>query len=739
MALPEQYRDTGFVLHPALLDAALHTVALAAPDTERAVLPFSFRAVTATGVANPDTLRVRLVRQADDTYGVQLADASGAPLAAIPALVLRPVDPAQLAAAGPRPADLYRMDWAELPLSGQPAEPYAVIGTDVPQVPGGHGAPYPDLSALAAAFDAGAEVPATVLVGCPPAEGEPAEATRRAVHHALELAQEWLRDERFSASRLVLCTRDAVADRAGAAVPGLAQSAVWGLIRTAKAENPGRFALLDHDGTAQSAAALPAALATGEPETALRAGAARVPRLVRARTAHPFKGLGADGTVLITGAGGMLGRLVARHLVAAHGVRSLLLASRRGRTAEGMAELEKELRELGAEVDIAACDLADRDDTARLLASVSAERPLTAVVHTAGVLDDGVIGSLTADRMDTVLRAKADAVLHLDELTRDLDLMGFVLFSSLAGTFGGVGQGNYAAANAFLDAFAHARRAAGRPAVSLAWGLWAERSGMTTKLDETDLHRMARGGVRPMPSEQALALLDAALATEEPFLVPARLDMAALQSAAGETPALLRSLTGPRPRTPSAGRAPRPPRSRTARHPPRRAAGDGPAPGGARRRPGPSRAGPGAYLGRCHRPRTRLPGPGIRLADRRRATQPSHHRDRDEAARDPAVRLPRTGRTGRSPARQAGRRSGATAAPQRLRIRSARRLGGTDRAAHGRHGRQGIAAQPAPGTHGPARQPPRGRGRRVGEPVGPSVGRRAVRLHREGTRRIVSR
>lgn len=307
MALPEQYRDTGFVLHPALLDAALHTVALAAPDTERAVLPFSFRAVTATGVANPDTLRVRLVRQADDTYGVQLADASGAPLAAIPALVLRPVDPAQLAAAGPRPADLYRMDWAELPLSGQPAEPYAVIGTDVPQVPGGHGAPYPDLSALAAAFDAGAEVPATVLVGCPPAEGEPAEATRRAVHHALELAQEWLRDERFSASRLVLCTRDAVADRAGAAVPGLAQSAVWGLIRTAKAENPGRFALLDHDGTAQSAAALPAALATGEPETALRAGAARVPRLVRARTAHPFKGLGADGTVLITGAGGMLG------------------------------------------------------------------------------------------------------------------------------------------------------------------------------------------------------------------------------------------------------------------------------------------------------------------------------------------------------------------------------------------------------------------------------------------------
>ncbi|WP_433859675.1 type I polyketide synthase [Streptomyces kronopolitis] len=559
VTLPEQYRDTGFVLHPALLDAALHTVALAAPDTERAVLPFSFRSVTAAPAAHPDTLRVRLDRQADDIYAVQLADTSGAPLAAIPALVLRPVDPAQLAAAAPRLTDLYRMDWVEPPPHGQPAEPYAVLGTDgMPEPPEGHGTRYADLAALAAAVDAGAEVPGTVLVGSPPAGGDPAEATRRAVHHALEVAQAWLNEERFAASRLVLCTRDAVADRSGAPVPGLPQSAVWGLIRTAKAENPGRFALLDHDGTAPSAAALPAALATGEPEIALRAGTARVPRLVRAGTAEPLRELGAGGTVLITGAGGMLGRLVARHLVTAHGVRGLLLASRRGRTADGMPELEKELRELGAEVEIAACDLADRDDTARLLASVPAERPLTAVIHTAGVLDDGVLGSLTPDRMDTVLRAKSDAVLHLDELTRDLDLSAFVLFSSLAGTFGGVGQGNYAAANAFLDAFAHARRAAGRPAVSLAWGLWAERSGMTTKLDDSDLHRMARGGVRPMPSDQALALLDAALAADEAFLVPARLDLAALRTAAGEVPALLRSLTGPRPATPAGRPGPAP-------------------------------------------------------------------------------------------------------------------------------------------------------------------------------------
>nr|APD71667.1 type I polyketide synthase 2 [Streptomyces sp.] len=560
VTLPQQHHDAGFVLHPALLDAALHTVALAAPDTGRAVLPFSFRGVTAAPAASPDTLRVHLVRHQEDTFGVQLADASGAWLAAIPALVLRPVDPAVLAAAGPTSDSLYRMDWAELPPAGSAGEPYTVVGIGaVPHASDADGGRYADLAELAAAVTAGAPVPATVLVNCPQAQGDTAKATRRAVHHALDVAKAWLQDDRFSGSRLVMCTQNAVATRTGADVPGLPQSAVWGLIRTARAENPGRFALLDHDGTAQSVASLSAALATGEPEIALREGAASVPRLVRVPAAEPFGGLGAagaGGTVLITGASGVLGRLVARHLVTAHGVRNLLLASRRGPEAAGMREVEKELSELGANVELAACDVADRAETARLLACVSPESPLTAVVHTAGVLDDGVIGSLTAERMDAVLRAKADAVLHLDELTRDLDLEAFVLFSSLAGTFGGVGQGNYAAANAFLDAFAHARRAAGRPAVSLAWGLWAERSGMTTKLDEADLHRMARGGVRPMPSDQALALLDAALATGEPFLAPARLDMAALRAAAGGVPHLLRSLARKLPRSSAVRPAP---------------------------------------------------------------------------------------------------------------------------------------------------------------------------------------
>ncbi|MGW3013544.1 type I polyketide synthase, partial [Streptomyces sp. NPDC001219] len=266
--------------------------------------------------------------------------------------------------------------------------------------------------------------------------------------------------------------------------------------------------------------------------------------------------LDAEGTVLVTGGTGGLGSVVARHLVTEHGVRHLVLSSRRGPQAPGAEALRDELTALGAEVTVTACDTADREALRGLLGSVPPQHPLTAVVHTAGVLDDGVLSSLTPQRLDTVLAPKADAVSALHELTRDEDLAAFVVFSSVAGMFGGSGQGNYAAANAFLDAFAQARHAAGLPATSLAWGPWAPGAGMTDELADADLQRMARGGMVPFTVEQGMAAFDAAFRTAEPVYAPVRLDHAALRAPHSAPPALLRGLVTGSARRSAASAAP---------------------------------------------------------------------------------------------------------------------------------------------------------------------------------------
>ncbi|MFJ8747523.1 SDR family NAD(P)-dependent oxidoreductase [Embleya sp. NPDC127516] len=244
------------------------------------------------------------------------------------------------------------------------------------------------------------------------------------------------------------------------------------------------------------------------------------------------------GSVLVTGGTGGVGSLVARHLVAEHGVRSLVLASRRGMAADGAAELVSDLAAAGAVVKVAACDVADRAALADLLADMPPRYPLTAVVHAAGVLADGTVESLTDHSLERVLRAKVGGAINLHELTREHHLSAFVQFSALAGTLGSAGQANYAAANAFLDGLAARRRASGLVGTSLCWGWW-ERSGMTTDLDEVDVSRIRRLGIAEMPTPQALALFDAACAIDKPVLIPARVDLSVLRNITGEEPPLL--------------------------------------------------------------------------------------------------------------------------------------------------------------------------------------------------------
>ncbi|WP_262506242.1 type I polyketide synthase, partial [Streptomyces griseicoloratus] len=321
-------------------------------------------------------------------------------------------------------------------------------------------------------------------------------------------------------------TRGAVATGDGEDVTDLAHAGVWGLVRVAQTENPGRIVLVDRDTDTLD----PRHVSPDVPQAAVRGTTVLTPQLARSTakdTQTPPRWDG--GTVLVTGATGALGGFLARHLVTRHDARHLLLLSRRGIDAPGARELHDELTALGADVTFAACDAADRDALTAVLAGIPDDRPLTAVVHTAGVLDDTVLTDLTPQRLAKVLQPKVDAAWNLHELTKDRDLTAFVLYSSIAGLIGNAGQANYAAGNTFLDALAQHRRAHGLPATSLAWGLWAEASTISGGLDETDLKRIERTGLLPLSSDDAMDLFDAAPATGEAVLAVTRLDTAALR------------------------------------------------------------------------------------------------------------------------------------------------------------------------------------------------------------------
>ncbi len=560
----EHSRAGAFAHHPALLDAALHAIALSAgagvgvgagteaDGAEREpLLPFAWSGARLHAVG-ASLLRVRLAPVPGGAVSLLAVDEAGEPVLAVDSLLLRPLARERLASAreGYRES-LFGVEWAPLAVAAESAEAVDLCPLDEVATGGEH---VPDAvwTAVSPAADGvgpaahGVELAADGVELA--ADGDVAGVAHGAARGVLELLQGWLADERFAAgSRLALVTEGAVAV-GDEEVPGLACAAVWGLVRSAQSEHPGRLVLVDVDGSEESRVALAAAIASGEPQVAVRAGKLLAPRLARVAdpaTDEPIGDLADAGTVLVTGGTGGLGALVARHLVGTRGARSIVLASRRGHEAPGAAELEAELTGMGARVRIAACDVADRDALAELLALVPAEHPLGLVVHAAGILDDGTIGSLTGERLDNVLAAKLDGAWHLHELTAGMSLRGFVCFSSAAGAFGNPGQGSYAAANAFLDALAAHRRALGLAGTSLAWGAWAQEQGMAGGLDEAARTRMARIGVSELSPEDGLALLDAAEHVDRALLLPIRLDLRRIGSAAAggaELPALLRGL-----------------------------------------------------------------------------------------------------------------------------------------------------------------------------------------------------
>ncbi|MEV4860045.1 type I polyketide synthase [Streptomyces ossamyceticus] len=553
-----------FGLHPALLDSAAHAALLTQSATATATgaaagseaeagagadpaaaihVPFAWTGVClhASGATE---LRVRVRRTATGAVALTLADATGRPVAHVDSLTTRelPAGTADATHDVVRQA-LWRPCWVTVehaPVTDTEIdnETDADTSTGSGSGSGSGSGMAPDTTVV------------TAVIPTTDAETPPA-AVHLLTARVLRALQDWQDDPEASGSRLVVVTRDATA-----AEPDLAGAAVWGLVRTAQAELPGRVVLVDTDGRPESERLLAAAVAMGEPQLSIREGRMRAPRLVsavRTDAADPREPSGPslfdpDRTVLITGGTGALGSELARHLVASYGVRHLLLTSRRGPDAPGAAELRSSLEELGAEVAIAACDMADPVAQAELVRGC--EPTLGAVVHAAGVLDDGVLAGLTPERMAAVLGPKGDAAWRLHELTRDLELSAFILFSSASGLLGRPGQGNYAAANSVLDALAHRRATQGLPALSLAWGPWEHDAGMASaQLREARLKEAAtRSGdvLRALSVRDGLALFDAAVRDGGPVLVPMRLDRGALRSARGPLPPLLRGLSRPR-------------------------------------------------------------------------------------------------------------------------------------------------------------------------------------------------
>ena len=509
-----------FAIHPALLGSALQAVGLAEQDSGEIELLSTCEGIALHGTG-PSALRLLLTPK-EEGQSLSAYDQAGAPLLSIALLTTRPLDPKELGSAQ-RHRSLHKVSWQEI------AKPTT-------------------------------EATEQEVLEIAPVKGDVPEAAQKAAEQALAQLQAWIAEEANEGKRLTLLTHNAIATKEGEA-PDLTTAAVWGLVRSAISEHPGRFAVIDTDRSEASKQAMPQALALGatEPQLVLRDGEALAPRLAKLRagdqepTTEP---LDPQSTVLITGGLSGLGALVARHLTTTNQAKHLLLLSRRGIKATGAKELKAELKELGAEVRVAACDVTDKAALKKLIAQIPKEHPLGAVIHSAGAIDDGVLDSMDPERLKGTMAPKASAAWHLHELTKQAELSQFVLFSSAAGLLGGAAQANYAAANVFLDALAALRHSEGLPATALAWGMWDQKSGLAGAgaeellADEELRERIAnqvrgRLGFARMSPEQGLGLFDAARRQDEALLVPVSFDPAALRdrAQAGTLAPILSGLT----------------------------------------------------------------------------------------------------------------------------------------------------------------------------------------------------
>ncbi|MBA0052615.1 SDR family NAD(P)-dependent oxidoreductase [Streptomyces sp. AJS327] len=511
-----------FILHPALLDSALHTGFVASPGASDEVgrLPFVWQGLTVYR-PGPAEARVRLDRLGPDELTLSVTDMTGEPVAELRSLTLRRPPAADLA---PSDAQLLETVW-------EPAEEHgpdederfqggvAVLGAEAAAVAEALGASHhKDLTALADS----SELPDVVVRRLELAQGAGTVAeAEAAVGETVALLREWFDGRPHDSARLLLTVPE---PEAGSTT----HAAVRALLRTAQSEHPGAITVVECEGAPTAAA-----LRSDARELAVRDGKVVTPREVPVRGEDATEVALGDGPVLITGGTGGLGAVLAQHLVKRHGVRTLVLLSRTAGNEEH-ARLVAELRELGADVTLAACDVTDREALAHVVAGL--DRPLSAVVHAAGIVDDGLVTGLTEEQFARVMRVKAEGARNLHAVTEGQNLAAFVLFSSAAAVHGSPGQANYAAANGFLDAFAAHRRSLGLPALSLRWGPWAQERGMAGRLGPEAVARMARHGTVPLGTEAALALLDAALTLREGPAAPLAVRRSAPQRRASTAP-----------------------------------------------------------------------------------------------------------------------------------------------------------------------------------------------------------